>query len=106
QTQNLNARPGGLINERQMLVEHPLLDLVGRAVERNVRFGLNESAPYRPRHEMLLLACRAKAPEGSEGGTVFLHGKCVKKRIIRVSNAANTEGPWQPTCRLPLPGCG
>ena len=46
QAQHLNATPPGLVDERQMLVEHPLFDVVGAAVERNVCLDLYQSAAY------------------------------------------------------------
>src|SRR5258707_14396905 len=115
-----------------MLVEHPLLDLVGGAFERDVCLDLYESAAYHPPHEMLLSACRAIAREAS-GGTcraearraeqtqtcraIARDGK--RRRNLHIFSALKLcqetyyprfrthhipEEPWLPSCRSSLPG--
>src|SRR3954447_7991935 len=54
EAQPLYAPASGFIDQRQMLVEHPLLDVVGRPFERDVCLDLNQTATYDPPHERLL----------------------------------------------------
>jgi hypothetical protein len=88
QTEHLHAPPCRLFDERQVLVKHPLLDVVCGTFEGDVSPDLYQSAAHDPAHERLL-SDLPRRPSHSErrreSATVFLPRRCVKKRIIRVS---------------------
>ncbi len=51
QAEELHPAASGLVDERQMLVEHPLLDVVGGAFERDVSLDLYQPTAHDPAHE-------------------------------------------------------
>src|SRR4051812_13194167 len=69
EAQHLYAPASGFIDQRQMLVEHPLLDVVGRALEGDVCLDLNQSATYDPPHEH---SCQNLSREAREASVTDL----------------------------------
>src|SRR3954467_3098076 len=97
EAQHLYAAASGFIDQRQMLVEHPLLDVVGRALERDVCLDLNQSATYDPRHEHSCQNCRTC-------NSISARKVCQETYNPRFRTCDNTEGTCLPTCRSPLRG--
>ena len=50
QAEDLDALLAGVLDERQVLVDHPLLDVVGGSLERDVRLDLDQAAADDSRH--------------------------------------------------------
>ena len=80
QAEDLDAAPRRLVDERQVLVDHRLLDVVGRALERHVGLDLNQSAAHDPAHGTLLSEPVTPTLAASEGGLLRRSSRCERRR--------------------------
>src|SRR5262245_9690037 len=117
ETQKLHASPRRFVNERQVLVEHPLLDVVSGTFEGDVSLDLYQPAAHDPAHWTLLsenLSRRSSRREPRRSRNSISAPKVCQgtynPRFVRPGTAAQSrtrasaakqvmEVAWLPTCR-------